>query len=670
MCGIFGILDKGGIERSLVKRSNDLLRHRGPDDEGYIYCNSNEVEPVGGDDTPKVVFEAGLSYTPSSSEPHRVKFPRMVLGHRRLSIIDLTPGGHQPLSYLDRYWIAFNGEIYNFVEIRSQLQEAGYRFSSESDTEVILAAYDRWGPACLERFNGMWSIALYDQRLRTLFLARDRFGVKPLYYAVDGGRFVFASEIKALLPMMKNAPRANLPRLLDYLVWSISDFSEETMFEQVVQLPPGHYMTLDLAQVLEGAAGLTSGDIAPKRWYEPTAKTTLLDEKSGWGLRDALADSITIRLRSDVNVGSCLSGGLDSSSIVCLSRSLLSHAAPETIRSNQFAFSARSELKEFDESRYAQAVGQATGVKIEFITPTAGELFEHLDELIWHQDEPFNTTSVFAQWLVFKMARASGVIVMLDGQGADESLCGYRGFFGAFLASLISRRKFIAWFQEAAAIRQEVGFGWVRVIGYTLAYFKPSWGRLIGAMDKRTKGRTDWLAPNLQSSCTRSPAMRLGDHRRSVQEMCFEQLCSINLPMLLRWADRNSMAASVEARMPFLDYRFVELALGLPDDAKVGGGVLKRSLRAAMRGLVPEVVLNRKDKMGFETSEAKWLLKDAISETDRLLTDALASLEHIVCGEKIRRELEEMRAGTRAYDNKIWRIIVAGSWTRRFGIAL
>jgi asparagine synthase (glutamine-hydrolysing) len=613
------------------------------------------------------VFEARLPYLPRAMAPQHVARPRLILGHRRLAIIDLSVAGHQPMSYADRYWIVFNGEVYNYVELREELRGLGCEFRTDSDTEVILAAYHRWGEACLERFNGMWGLAIFDSLKRTLFLARDRFGVKPLYYVAGHDGFAFASEVKALIASLEGGPRVNRPRLMDFLVWNITDHTEETLFQDVRQLPPGSRMTLDVDAVLDGTGVIRRGQLSPKRWYEVAPSGEVPAGRAAEAVAEALEAAVRLRLRADVPVGSCLSGGLDSSSIVCVMSRLL---AKEGVGDIQKTFSARSDDAMFDESSYARMVAEAAGAQATFVTPGPDVLLERLDDLVWHQDEPFLSASIFAQWCVFEAAREAGVIVMLDGQGADESLGGYRGFFGAYLASLMREGRLTAWAHEAVAIRRETGFSWLRTAGYTAAYLSPRLLPLLGRFEGRAYGDRGWIDPSSRAAFDNDPIERAGGRKSDVRGMSIAQLSATNLPMLLRWEDRNSMAFSVEARVPFLDYRFVELALALPDEAKVGGGVAKRALRQAMRGTVPDPVLDRKDKMGFVTSEALWVTRAMPKQMRERLADSSRALEGIVVPAVLMQQLDAMCAGTRPYDHRIWRVIVAGLWVRRFGLSL
>lgn len=664
MCGIFGLVGPGPIAATEVAGMSRLLRHRGPDDEGLLVASAAGVAWYGGADTPAEVLGSDVPFAPqtvlgatSSPLPGGV-----LLGHRRLSILDLSPHGHQPMSYRGWYWIAYNGEVYNYRELRQELGALGHPFCGESDTEVILAAFDQWGPACLERFNGMWALAILDLERQTLFLARDRFGVKPLYLWTSGGRLAFASEVKAFTALPAWRSRVNLPRLLDFLVWNLSDHTEETMFEGVTQLPAGHFLQMDVAGALLGGPVVPG---RPRRWYDLPADRLAPVQDAVASLRRVLDLSVRLRLRADVPVGSCLSGGIDSSSIVCLmSRALADQGGRRQLET----FTARSDDAAFDETRHAQAVVEAARTDPTFVTPTPTRLFADLDRLVWHQDEPFVSSSIFAQWCVFEAARQRGVVVMLDGQGADEILGGYRGFFGAFLAGLARRGHLAAWWRESGALRAEIGFGRLRSLGYTAAYLAPQLVGLLGRLDGRAYADRGWLRPPHRRAFRSDPVRSAGGRAGSVRGLSRAQVIATNLPMLLHWEDRNSMAFSVEARVPFLDYRVVELALALTDEEKVGGGISKAALRGAMRGIVPDQILDRRDKMGFLTAEPAWMKRDLATRFRADLAQAVDTL-HEVVDPSILRRFDEVVAGTRPFDHRYWRILCAGRWARIFSVS-
>lgn len=665
MCGIFGLVTGGPVAAAELAGMSRLQRHRGPDDEGVLVAGPGGPRWFGGEDTPDAVLASDVPWVPRQRLRDAALPPGggVVLGHRRLSILDLSPHGHQPMSYRGRLWAAYNGEVYNFAELRRELEGLGHRFASDTDTEVILAAYEAWGPACLSRFNGMWGLAILDLERRTLFLARDRFGVKPLYLRAANGRLAFASEIKAFSALADWAPRANLPRLLDFLVWNVCDHGAETMFDGVVQVPPGHCALLDVSSVLSGGGEVPAVRTAP--WYELPAEGAQPPDDAAAALREVLEDAVRLRLRADVPVGSCLSGGLDSSSIVCLMSAELARVGGGPVRT----VTARSAEREYDEWAYAGAVVERAGATPVVVTPEPDKLFADLDRLVWHQDEPFVSSSIFAQWCVFEAARRAGVVVMLDGQGADETLCGYRGFFGAYLASLLRKGRLVAWAREVEAMRRTIGFGRVRLAGYTAAYLWPAAIGLVGRLDRRAYADRGWIGARHAAAFADDPVRRSGGRPSSLRDMSVAQVRATNLPMLLRWEDRNSMAFSVEARVPFLDYRVVELALRLRDVDKVGGGVAKAVLRRSMRGLVPDAVLDRRDKMGFVTAESVWMRRDRADAFRAELVRALDALPGVV-DRSILDRFDDVRAGRRPFDNRFWRVLCAGRWAERFGVSV
>jgi asparagine synthase (glutamine-hydrolysing) len=665
MCGIFGTIGTG-IQSDAVLRASALIRHRGPDDEGFLLASPDRLRTFGGPDTP-----ADVLADEGPSAPDEVLAPGqsfddafLLLGFRRLAIVDLSPAGHQPMLYANRYWMVFNGEVYNYRELRIELEALGDRFLSDSDSEVILAAYARWGAACLSRFNGMWGLAIYDRQEQTLFLARDRFGVKPLYLWNTGQALHFASEIKAFTAACDWRPRARMERVLEFLAWNVTDQNNSTFFADVTQLGAGHYCLLDLSGLADGGGLASVTGMEPIRWYEPRPGPAITGKAAVQAVRDDLEDAVRLRLRADVVVGSCLSGGLDSSAIVCLmSRQLQAGNASAAVKT----ITARSLDAEFDEGRYARAVIEQTRALATEVTPRPEGLFEDLDRLVWHQDEPFLTTSIYAQWTVFRAAAEQGLTVMLDGQGADEVFGGYQGFFGAALAGHVRKGAVVAWLADVKALKRVVGFSPVRSVGYTLAYLFPGAARLLGKFDNRAFSDTGWIAEGRRSTLRDDPSERYGARATSVTAMSLAQVRATNLPMLLHWEDRNSMAHSIEARVPFLDYRVVETALGLPDAEKVSRGVTKRAVRRAMEGIVPSLVLDRRDKMGFLTAEPLWIRRDMASTFRAEIVSAIERLPSILAP-RLLEQFDEVVAGKRPFDFRYWRAIVLARWAKVFAV--
>ncbi|MBA7478957.1 Asparagine synthetase [glutamine-hydrolyzing] 3 [subsurface metagenome] len=599
MCGIAGqfALNGDAADAALVGAMADRLLHRGPDGEGNFFSG-----PVG-------------------------------LAHRRLAIIDLSDEGRQPMANEDgSLWLVFNGEIYNYPELREELLAAGHRFASATDTEVILHAYEEWGRDCLHRFNGMWAFALWDERRRELFCARDRLGVKPFYYTTAGGSFLFASEIKALLAHPAAGGRPNDRMLMTFLAWGVADHTGETMYDGIFQLPPAHSVV-----VSEGSVG------EPRRYWDVAmngARRGADDGAAARRVRDLLTDAVRLRLRSDVPVGTCLSGGIDSSTVTALINVLLRAESPESVGDRQKTFSVCFDDPRFDESGHIDTVVAATGVASRRTTPDTESLWEDIERLLYMQDEPFASLSIYAQYCVMRLAQ-SEVKVVLDGQGADEQLGGYIAYQAPYIRGLLRHGDVLA------ALRE--GIGSARLHG---SFF--SWGfRQFRVRSERRE-------------LLRGPVPEVLRYAGSLDEVLKREVVASNLPLLLHWEDRNSMAFSIEARVPFLDYRLVEYLSSLPLDQKIRGGVTKYVLRWAIRGLVPDAIRCRMDKMGFVTPEEAWM-------KDKLAPDILALFSSPEFAgrpywdaERVLRNYREFLDGKSPYSAEIWRIACAELWLRQF----
>lgn len=660
------------IRAESLRLMNTLVRHRGPDDEGYVLFKGLDQNPLilGGRDTSPACFQSAIAYAPKDMLPAG-ELATLGMAHRRLSIIDLAVTGHQPMcSRNNRYWIVYNGEVYNYLELREELKELGYTFISQSDTEVILAAWEYWGESCLNRFNGMFSFAVYDTLSQSISLVRDRFGVKPLYYWVSpSGLVAFASEIKQFTVLPGWSPRLNGQRAYDYLIWGLIDHSGETSFKGVFQLRPGHVLKIHLNTFSHDNACLVLHEpIESAPWYvlEPRAFEGTLDEAAA-EFRNIFSDALSLRLRSDVPVGSCLSGGLDSSSIVCMmNRLLLTQSTPLL----QKSFSACTNEKQYDEKEFIDEVVNATGLKSFSVYPSLDNLFPSLPDILWHQDEPFGSASIYAQWNVFALASQHGIKVMLDGQGADEHLAGYHTYFAMRQASLMKQLRFIRLLCDLRATR--------RLHGYTILHSARDMASLLLPVAQRKMVAKifhtsdldpPWLSRDLMGAEAENPFSLEQRKPSSVLKLSLLQLRATSLPMLLHWEDRNSMANSIEARIPFLDYRLVEFVLGLPEEYKLKDGITKRVLREAMRGILPEKVRLRRDKIGFATPEQLWLknynpqlfrneLRSAVDRSQGILSHAVLGI------------LDEMIDGKRPFSFLVWRMICLGKWIEAFHISV
>ncbi|MBL8589814.1 MAG: asparagine synthase (glutamine-hydrolyzing) [Methylobacteriaceae bacterium] len=628
MCGLFGSI---GLTPDPARI--DLVAHRGPDGRGWRVFDS----PAG----------------PAA------------LGHRRLSIIDVSEAGAQPMSDASgRFWLVFNGEIYNYVELREELQAHGEIFVSQSDSEVLLRAFMIWGEACLTRLRGMFAFLIWDDRDKTLFAARDRFGIKPLYYAQCGAGAAFASEIKQLLGLPGVESRMNVARVHDFLASGISDHTGETMFEAVRQLRGGECARVETT----GGRSL----VTVRRWYPVGAGEERLSEaEAAARFRDLLADAVRLHLRSDVPVGSCLSGGLDSSSIVCL----MAQRMPPGDRVN--TVSACYAEKSVDEKPFMDAVVAATQAEPHFIFPRPEEVFQRAADITWHQDEPFGSTSIFAQWCVFEEARRVGVKVMLDGQGADEQLAGYHSGFHYYLASLTKQGRFLDLGRAMLERKRYHGAPLLDQIARHVVPLLPAAASRLLRGARQTLTQHDWLGADLlRRRGNPQGALALASESvglpapTDLRSLCLTMTFASNLQMLLHWEDRNSMAHSIEARVPFLDHPLVEFSLALGNDHKIVGGDTKRVLRSAMSGILPEAVRQRRDKLGFATPEEAWfrgplrrLIHDGVDAT-------LARYPDIMDAAGTRALRDDMLEGRRPVDFTLWRIVNLGIWGERFAVTI
>ncbi len=654
MCGIATLIEPAAPAwlPAVLARMTRAVRHRGPDGEGFAYFHpdGSGVTAVASDDSPRGV-------TGPREPPAGVTAG---LGHRRLAILDLSPAGHQPMrDAAGDVWLTFNGEIYNFIELRTELAAAGHTFHTGTDTEVILAAWRAWGEDCLARFNGMFAFVLLDRRTRRLFAARDRFGEKPLYlWATPGGGLALASEIKQFAVHPQWQARLHGQRAYEFLNWGVSDHTADTLFAGVRQLRGGEC----LAAPLDAPA-----TASPRRWYtlQPASFTGGFAE-SAEQFRALLDDAVRLRLRADVPVGSCLSGGLDSSSLVCTMRAQLGDRGA----ARQNTFSAGSDVPRYDERGFIAQVVAATGTASHSVVPSAEGLLQELERLAWHQDEPFGSTSIYAQWCVCRLARDRGVLVMLDGQGADEALGGYHGYFGPHLAGLLRRGRWGEFRREAAAARALHGHSRVLQAQLVTDALLPA---AVSDLLRRAGGRTvrapahlDLARLGARPAAPLAPAL---DFRAPIRSLGLAQLTALNLPMLLHYEDRNAMAHGVEARLPFLDHRLVEFGLGLPEEFKLAGGWTKRVLREAMRDRLPEPVRLRRDKLGFATAEEVWMRERRPAEFRELLTAAVKVADGALTPAAVSR-YDRLLSGGGRFNFAHWRMISFGVWLRRFGVRI
>jgi asparagine synthase (glutamine-hydrolysing) len=664
MCGLSAIFVHAGAQplATSIRRMTDLVRHRGPDGEGFIlWDETGRPHPFGGPDTPADTYDAPLPAVPARTPPAERLPAVAALGHRRLSILDLSPGGHQPMATPDgEHVVVFNGEIYNHRAIRRELETLGCRFTSRSDTEVILHAYREWGAACLDRFNGMFTIVIYAPRTRKILIARDRLGVKPCYlWTSPEGFTAIASEIKQFTALPGWSARLDPQRTFDYLNYSLTDHSEHTMFAGVGQLRGGECFEGSIDELADHAR-------RRRRWYTlAPGSAPRSAAEAAEQFRDLFTDAVALRLEADVPVGTALSGGLDSSSIVCVASNILrgnGHGA------GQSSFSACADDPRYDERQHITRVIEHTGVKPHYTFPRLHDFLEALPDVLWHQDEPLGGASIFAEWEVFRLVRQTPVRVTLDGHGADELLGGYHTFFGPVLAGLAARGQIGALHREAAALRATHGYGWGFIATRLADAFLPS---RANALARRLTGRTgpeaDWMETQALGVTPEDVPALLGGRARSGRDYSMSQLLATSLPVQLHWCDRDSMAHSVESRAPFLDYRLVEFVLGCPDELRVSGGTTKRLQRDAMKGILPEEIRQRRDKMGFVTPEEQWVRVEEPQRFLELSRQAVTRAEGIVNPRALERA-QRIISGEGPFDTFVWRLILLSAWLDRFAV--
>lgn len=564
MCGLTGIFCKRGITPSdveLAERISAKQRHRGPDDEG-LYVDSH-----------------------------------CVLGHQRLAIIDLSKDGHQPFESDDhRFQLVYNGEIYNYIELRHELQRLGWKFRTRTDTEVLLKAYQQYGKACLSKFNGMFAFAIYDTEQKSLFLARDRLGIKPLYYTMIDSKLFFASEIKALVCVPSLKPSINYQSLFDYLVFSRTDIYGETFLNEIARIPKGNYATYDI-----NGFRLT-------RWWNPEDyinKSPLEDiEEIAGKIEEIIVSSVKLRMRSDVPVGSCLSGGLDSSILVGI---LFTNY---DVEEDYPTFTASFPGNQIDETRYVEELNRTYPFRNIRTFPSAKIARERLEDFVYVNDEPTTNPSFYSQYEVMRLAREYGVTVLLDGQGGDENFAGYQYFHGFNLYGLLKEKKafrFAAELLKSLLRKQDKS-------AYQTLFFQV----LPGSIRERLLLRTvphlhpDFFYGYINGSRIYNEFFDVdGLNQSLVRHFQYK------LEHLLRMEDRNSMAFSLEARVPYLDYRLIEYLLGVSQDLKIRDGETKYLQKKVLGKYTTTEILNRKDKIGFGTPGDEWMLSEAWQEQTR-----------------------------------------------------
>lgn len=609
MCGISGYIPniKEQVDLVGLKNMTALIAHRGPDDQGIFIDES-----VG-------------------------------LGHRRLSILDLSLDGHQPMKdIVNNYIIVYNGEVYNYIELREELIKHGYTFNTQTDTEVVMKAYAAWGENCTKRFNGMWSFAIYDINAQKIFCSRDHFGIKPFYYTQTNKAFIFGSEIRQLLPF-REKNKVNKKVLTEFIFSNVTEPFSETFYSEIFKLPGGHNLVYDLNKY--------SFNIYP--YYNlsrqtDVSKLNLEDATAFYG--QSLIDSINIRLRSDVSVGTCLSGGLDSSSVATLAARNYSLQTSEKFR----AITAVSEESQKDESVYAKMVVENENLHWLKVKPDYEAFKSALSDVVKAQEEPFPSCSIIMQYYVMKTAKENKITVLLDGQGGDETLLGYERYYSAYLLAIYKKKGLKYMFKAARnSAKNNALMKPLKVIQYFL-YFSSARLRYLNYKKRN----------NFIKDIPPFPAgVRFENNKtQDIFEMQKRELMEYNLPALLKYEDKNSMWHSIEARLPFLDPNTARLALSLPEEMKIHNGWTKYVLRRFMNNMMPNEITWRKNKFGFEAPESFWIQSHKSIMKSTVLASTL--LNSICYMNKISNDFNSM-------DNlTIWKLYSIALWEKEFNVEI
>lgn len=595
MCGIAGLINKNNkpVSKDVILKINNAASHRGPDAENYFMKDN------------------------------------FALAHRRLSIIDLSTTSDQPMH---RYGltIIFNGEIFNYLEIKDELLGLGYTFETKSDTEVILAAYKEWDYDCLSHFNGMWSFCIYDEEKQRFFCSRDRFGIKPFYFSNNENHFSFASEIKQLLTLFdKN--KANKKVLAEFIVGA-EDYGSETFFEGIYRLLPAHNLEISL----------TTGQFKSWQYYQIERVNVPSDfENCLQEYKSLLLSSISLRLRSDVKVGACLSGGLDSSAIAAIASNDYSKESGESFS----AVHAKSFEKQTDESSYAIMVAEHSNLNMFIVEPDKESFNKILEKVIKIQDEPFGGPSIVMQYFVFEEAAKRDIKVMLDGQGGDETLIGYDSYFNMYLSTIPGVGNVVKRLNlnKSTLFKANIKFAFL-FKGVNSLIKRNLHKKKFSFLSRLYFEKVDYrlIIDKALQHCKNPYLFQKFEMQYSIQK-------------LLRYEDRNSMYHGIESRLPFLDHRLVEYSLSLQVDYKLNYNETKHILREAMLGIVPENVVYRKDKKGFEAPSIFW--KQYLIETEKDIRNS--------------KIINDMLVGDMPTDRQLaWRFANIAAWEKAYNVTL
>ena len=635
MCGVIGIISSES-RQEITDSADKMLRfidHRGPDGRGLEVFNLPKAQ-------------------------------HLALGHNRLAIIDTTDAGLMPMSNADdNLSIIFNGEIFNYIELKEELASLGYCFTTNTDTEVLLNAYSEWGSDCLNKLNGMFAFAIFNKVNSELFIARDRYGVKPLYYFFQDNLFIFASEIKSILTHQNVDVAPEEEMLGKFLLTGAVNNTNLTCFSDIYSLSPGYSLKMQ------------QGKLTTDKWYSPIKNLLSSDpnynyQKSLGDFQDIFHDAVKLRLRSDVEVGACLSGGLDSSAIVGAVANISSDMSnPGSFKT----FSSVYDDPKISEIEYVDEVTKFTNTTNFSFTPQLDAFWENIPKIIWHNDEPIQTPTTFNQWSVMEAAKNQSIKVTLDGQGVDELAAGYPTYFSIHLAELARKLnviEFITTFKDIVSTKGE-GRNTVSLLFRVIYLLIPQWA--ISALSAipffRFVVKGESFQPILRKKYKQSwrniakhQLLLQRKHSISIAKRLRFDFYNMSLPALLRYEDRSSMAFSIEARTPFLDYRLVEFIQSLPSEYFIKEGLTKAIVRDGVSSLIPQSVFNRTDKKGYPIPSSDWLNK-----SDKIIKNIFSGETFLSTYINIDEFQKMLSLGKLPIkDDELWRLVFAELWFREF----
>ena len=655
MCGIGGIISIGKINPNIavkLKSMGQRIKHRGPDDEGFVLFGKEKADVFFSNDSAENLN--GFTYSPKNHIDEAETFFFGGFLHRRLSILDLSAAGHQPMCNSDQsIWITYNGEIYNYLELKEQLRLKGHQFQTRTDTEVIIKAYEEWGTDCVTHFNGMFSFVLFDQNKNSLFAARDRFGVKPFYYYFQDKLFVFCSEQKGIRFLSEVKTGINEKAVYDFLICDEIEKEAEGMFKNILELQASTYLTLNL----------NNGELAINSYYklQVNESTERFDERKAKNyireVKELFLNAVKLRTRSDVEVGSCLSGGIDSSSIV---KALQTNYLKSNSKLN--LYTAVFPGEKIDESSFANKIVQTCPSVWHRVEVNSSDLLSSIGELVYAQDLPLWSSSTFAQHSVMKCVRESGIKVVLDGQGGDELFAGYFPYFIPFWKEVFKS-------EGIGGLKRE----WNAFTGIpsSAGYFaKESIKKIMHGLEvsKFIKNKSiGYLNPNFRNEFSNRKTVQKNSNTLNLR--LAEEFQNDRLKVYLKCEDRCAMWHSVESRTPFADdLPLIEKVFSIPGIYKIHNGKSKFLLRECMKDFLPETIYNRKDKMGYVTPHNKWLSQIAMSVESHLDGD----LKYFIDEKKLKKDLNHLslnfnQSSRNTNENTvIFKIITLGIWKRKF----